>query len=266
MFFATEKILMKTIDLKKIEHNVKIGDNSKELDPTLFQDSLFLVDGDPIGFYLAKLPDKLEKLVNISNFELNSDRVPKSEMKRSSGMFGNEDKDVSQYSCIIGSIPPKPHMRRSYATKSSVHAVQSARNFVKSMIMAGEEALKIVEDVTPEVYKTHRDSVEKQVPEKWRFAKLFTSSISNCNIACGVHQDNLNVRGAVNVIITKRRNAKGGNLFVPDYGTTFNSADNSMLVYPAWRNMHGVTPIVLTHPGGYRNSLVWYALNAFKNY
>ena len=72
MFFATEKILMKTIDLKKIEHNVKIGDNSKELEPTLFQDSLFLVDGDPIGFYLAKLPDKLEKLVNISNFELTS--------------------------------------------------------------------------------------------------------------------------------------------------------------------------------------------------
>tara|TARA_R110002126_G_scaffold243449_3_gene386572 strand:- start:284 stop:757 length:474 start_codon:yes stop_codon:yes gene_type:complete len=157
-------------------------------------------------------------------------------------------------------------MRRSYASKSSVHAVQSARTFVKSMVMAGEEALKIVEAVTPSVYKIHRDSVEKQVPEKWRFAKLFTSSISNCNIACGVHQDNLNVRGAINVIITKRRNSKGGNLFVPDYGTTFNSADNSMLVYPAWRNMHGVTPIVTTHPGGYRNSLIWYALNAFENH
>jgi hypothetical protein len=30
--------------------------------------------------------------------------------------------------------------------------------------------------------------------------------------------------------------------------------------------MHGVTPIFPTHPGGYRNSLIWYALNAFKNY
>ena len=236
---------MRTINLRKTDHNVKIGDNSIESEPTLFEDSLFLSEGEPIGFYLARLPDKLENLVNISNLELNSNRVPKSEMKRSSGLFGNSDKDVLQYSCIIGSIPPKPHMRRSYASRSSVHAVEA---------------------VTPAVYKIHRDSVEKQVPEKWRFAKLFTSSISNCNIACGVHQDNLNVRGAINVIITKRRNSKGGNLFVPDYGTTFNSADNSMLVYPAWRNMHGVTPIVTTHPGGYRNSLIWYALNAFENH
>jgi hypothetical protein len=266
MFFVMKRILMRTIDLKQVAHDVKVGDQPTELPPTLFEDSLFLSEGEPIGFYLSKLPDKLENLVNISNLELNSNRVPKSEMKRSSGLFGNADKDVLQYSCIIGSIPPTPHMRRSYATKSSVHAVQSARTFVKSMIMAGEEALKIVEAVTPAVYRIHRDSVEKQVPEKWRFAKLFTSSISNCNIACGVHQDNLNVRGAINVIITKRRNSKGGNLFVPDYGTTFNSADNSMLVYPAWRNMHGVTPIFPTHPGGYRNSLIWYALNAFKNY
>jgi hypothetical protein len=42
------------------------------------------------------------------------------------------------------------------------------------------------------------------------------------------------------------------------------SSDNSMLVYPAWRNVHGVTPIVPTHEGGYRNSLVFYPLKAFK--
>lgn len=44
------------------------------------------------------------------------------------------------------------------------------------------------------------------------------------------------------------------------------SADNSMLVYPAWRNVHGVTPIVPTREGGYRNSLVFYSLKAFNKY
>jgi len=72
------------------------------------------------------------------------------------------------------------------------------------------------------------------------------------------------VKGALNVIITKRKNSTGGNLYIPDYETTLNSADNSMLVYPAWRNMHGVTPIIPTHKGGYRNSLVWYALDSFS--
>jgi len=38
-----------------------------------------------------------------------------------------------------------------------------------------------------------------------------------------------------------------------------------MLVYPAWRNVHGVTPITATHDGGYRNSLVFYPLKAFLN-
>jgi hypothetical protein len=253
---------MKTIELTKIPHSVKIGDQPKELPPTLFEDGLFVVDGQPIGFYLAKLPERLEKLVNVADAELNSSRVPKSEMRRSSGLHGDGG-EVRQYSCIIGSVPPKPHMRRAYATKSSVHAVESARTFVKAMSMAGREALGLIQSVAPDVYRVHREAVERRVPEEWRFAGLFTSSISNFNIAAAIHQDNLNVKGAVNVIITKRRNSTGGNLYVPDYGVTFNSSDNSMLVYPAWRNMHGVTPIIPTHPGGYRNSLVWYALDAF---
>lgn len=253
---------MKTIELKKVQHNVKIGDKPKELPPSLFDDSIFVADNQPVGFYLAKLPDKLAQLVNIADHELNSKRVPKSEMRRSSGLH-NEEGEVRQYSCIIGSIPPKPHMRRPYATKSSVHSKASARTFVKAMTLAGREALGLINDVCPEIYKVHKKAVEARVPEEWRFADLFTSSISNYNIAAPIHQDNLNVKGALNVIITKRRNSTGGNLYVPDYATTFNSADNSLLVYPAWRNMHGVTPIVPTHPGGYRNSLVWYALDAF---
>lgn len=254
---------MKTVELKQVQHNVKIGDQPVEMEPTLFEDSLFVVEGKPVGFYIAKLPDRLRNLVEIADAELNSKRVPKSEMRRSSG-FNGKGGDVRQYSCIIGSIPPKPHMMRPFANKSSVHAVESARTFVKAMIMAGKESLELIKQISPEIYDVHKSAVESRVPEEWRFADLFTSSISNYNIPAAVHRDNLNVKGAVNVIITKRRNSTGGNLYVPDYGVTMNSCDNSMLVYPAWRNMHGVTPIVPTKPGGYRNSLVWYALNAFR--
>ena len=85
------------------------------------------------------------------------------------------------------------------------------------------------------------------------------------NIAAAVHQDHANVKGAVNIIITKRRNSTGGNLHVPEFGATFDQVDGSMLVYPAYRNRHGVTPIVPTHQGGYRNSHVWYALDSFAS-
>ena len=255
---------MKTIHLKQIHHDYKTGDKPSEIAPSLSDDAIFVVDGKPVGFYISKVPERLKKLVDVADAELNSVRVPKSEMRRSSGRNG-QDSEVLQYSCIIGSIPPKPHMRRPYASVSSVHAQKSAQTFIKAMMMAGVEGLRIIKEVCPEVYEVHKAAVEVSVPEKWRFAELFTSSISNYNIAAPIHRDNLNVKGAVNIIITKRKNSTGGNLFVPDYDVTMNSANDSMLVYPAWRNSHGVTPIVPTHDGGYRNSLVWYALDAFKN-
>ena len=256
---------MNRIQLQQVEHSFKVGDIPPEKNPTLFEDSLFFDGEEPVGFYLSKLPDRLEQLVNIADAELNSDRVPKSNMRRSSGLHSKEA-EVDQYSCIIGSIPPKPNMRRPYASKSSVHLKESARDFVKAMTLAGIEALNLLKKISPELFDIHKKSVEERVPEKWRFADLFTSSISNYNISAPIHQDRLNVKGAVNLIITKRRNSTGGNLFIPDYDLTVNSLNNSLLVYPAWRNMHGVTPIVPTHTGGYRNSLIWYALDRFGNF
>ena len=93
---------------------------------------------------------------------------------------------------------------------------------------------------------------------------MFTSSISNYNISAPFHRDTGNIKNTVNIILTKRNNANGGCLNVPDYNATFEQADNSMLVYPAWRNVHGVTPIKPIAENGYRNSLIFYPLKAFK--
>lgn len=259
---------MKKIELKKIEHNVSIGEVCGEIPPNITEDCIFLVDGEPIGFYIrdiSKNYPKAAQLATIADKELRSKNVPKSLMKRSSGFGdGNSEKEVLQYSTIIGSVPPKPHMRRPYPTISSVHNVKTARTFVKAMLMLCSESENIIKEITPNIYKTQKEVIEKNVPKKWRFGKLFTSSISNFNIPAPFHRDAGNLEGCVNVIIAKRKNSTGGNTTVPDYGATVFSDDNSMLVYPAWRNVHGVTPIVPTHDGGYRNSLVFYPLKAFK--
>jgi len=173
---------------------------------------------------------------------------------------------VLQYSTIIGSVPPKPHMRRVYPTVSSVHNVPTARTFIKAMLLSCKECEKLIKEIAPTIYEKQIKLIEENVPEKWRFSKMFTSSISNYNISAPFHRDNGNIKGCVNVIITKRFASEGGNLNVPDYGATMDSSDNSMLVYPAWKNVHGVTPIVALKEGGYRNSLVFYPLKAFKNH
>lgn len=257
---------MKRIDLKQVEHNVQIGDVCGHIEPNVTEDSIFYYDDEPIGFYIkdiSKYSEKASKLASLANQELRSNNVPKSVMKRSSG-FANPENEVLQYSTILGSVPPKPHMRRPYATISSVHNVKSAQTFIKAMLMLCKESEELIKLITPNIYENQEKLIQENVPEKWRFGRLFTSSISNYNIPAAFHRDNGNIQGCVNVIIAKKSNATGGNTTVPDYSATMDSCDNSMLVYPAWRNVHGVTPIVPTHEGGYRNSLVFYPLKAFK--
>jgi hypothetical protein len=256
---------MKTVELIQVPHNIKIGDVCGDIEPTITEDTLFVSDGKPVGFYIKELTGKISNLAHVANAELLSDRVPKSMMRRSSGLRDAES-EVEQYSTIIGACPPKPHMKRPYPMISSVHQVKSAQTFIKAMLMLCKESETLIQQIAPEIYEQQKAIIEKNVPPKFRFGELFTSSISNFNIPAPFHRDAGNLEGCVNVIIAKKENARGGNTTVPDYNATVDSRDNSMLVYPAWRNVHGVTPIRPTKQGGYRNSLVFYPLKAFNKY
>lgn len=265
---------MKTLELVQLAHNVKVGDVCGDIEPTVTEDTLFTVDGVAVGFYIKELTGRIKQLADVANAELLSDRVPKTEMSR--GPQGNKaaklerekagNQLVTQFSTILGGVAPKPHMKRDYPTMSSVHQVKSAQTFIKAMMLLCKESENLIKQISPEMYDAQKRIITEKVPPQYRFGELFTSSISNFNIAAPYHRDAANLEGCVNVIIAKKVNARGGNTTVPDYGATVDSRDNSMLVYPAWRNVHGVTPIRPTAEGGYRNSLVFYPLKAFNNY
>lgn len=260
---------MKRIDLIKVEHNRKIGDVCEYKEPNVTEDSIFYVDGEPIGFYMKQMPEKMRKLADLANMELLSKNVPKAEMQRPK-MLGFDkngkgiiDRSVKQFSSILGSVPPKPHMRRPYPTLSSVHSNKTAQTFIKAMLLLVKESEQLIKEILPKQYEQQIE-LFNDVPDKWKFGNLFTSSISNFNISAPFHRDTGNIVGAVNVIICKKFNSKGGDLHIPDYNATIGQQDNSILVYPAWKNVHGVTPIIPTFENGYRNSLVFYPLKAFK--
>lgn len=264
---------MKRIDLIKVDHDRKMGGVCEYIEPNITEDCIFFGDGEPIGFYLTKMPEKMCKLADLANAELRSKNVPKTVMSRATVSNKEQyekmksDKNgkqrVDQYSTILGGIPPKAQFKRPYPNLSSVHAVKSAQTFIKAMLLLAKESEDLIKELLPAQYERQKE-LFKDVPEKWRFSNLFTSSISNFNISAPFHRDAGNIVGAVNVIICKKQNSKGGDLHIPDYNATIGQRDNSILVYPAWRNVHGVTPIIPTHEGGYRNSLVFYPLKAFK--
>ena len=267
---------MKTIKLHKQEHDVKTGKDCPYFEPNIKEDCFLEVDREIVGFYIkdvSKYSKKLSQLISISNKEFRSDNVPKSLLERSDvfakvykeGLTRKEAKKEGtiQMSSILGSIAPKAHMRRPYPTISAVHREKKANTFIKAMWASCVESEKIIKELTPEIYERQLE-LFSDIDKQWRFGNMFTSSISNFNIAAAYHRDTGNIVGAVNVILTKRNNSKGGCLNVPDYNVTFEQADNSMLVYPAWKNIHGVTPIEKTSEDGYRNSLIFYPLKAFK--
>lgn len=260
--------------MQKKEHDRKIGSRCEYIEPNI-KESCFLYDGDElVGVYISdvkKIYPKLAKVMAVANAEFLSDNVPKTLLERAdvmakvkAGMSRAEAKKAGtvQYSTIIGSIPPKPLMKRAYPNRSSVHAVKSAQTFIKAMLIAAKEMSVVMGQLLPEHLKSQLEAVSG-VDDKWMFGELFTSSISNFNIAAPFHRDTANIKHTLNAIYTHRHNSDGGSLYVPDYDACFEMPTDSLLLYPAWRNVHAVTPIIPTHDGGYRNSLVFYALSGF---
>tara|TARA_B100000900_G_scaffold416189_1_gene449849 strand:+ start:13933 stop:14679 length:747 start_codon:yes stop_codon:yes gene_type:complete len=248
---------MKIHNLQRFEHTRKVGQACPSIEPNVFEDTLFMLDGEPVGFFIKQLPEKMSRVANFADAELRSDRVPKSTMNRTSS-------GVKQYSTIIGATPIKRHLGRHYANISSVHRTSSAREFIRSMKLLAHLSEQMIKELMPNQYAQQVQSIGECIEERLRFSKMFTSSISNYNISAPFHQDNGNLKNTVNVIVNKKYQVTGGNLHVPDFDLTFDGSDNSMIVYPAWKSVHGVTPIEQKNKRGYRNSLVFYPYDLRK--
>jgi len=260
---------MERIDLQNIKHSIKLGSDCPHIKPNVTRDTIFYLDGEPLGFYIKNIKGMVKKFAAICNAEFKSDRVPKQNMLRTNGepalMHDKGILEVQQYCTILGGMIPKPHMSRPYPSMNSTHQHKGAETFIKAMLLTCRESEGILKKHLPTIYKKQTELM-KNVPEKWRFGKLFTSSISNYNISAKYHTDGSNIKGAVNIIITKRFDSKGGCLSIPDYDLAIECADNSMIVYPAYKNMHGVTPIEAGSSKGYRNTFIFFALQGFQNY
>lgn len=91
---------MNTVNLVKIPHDKKVGMECEDIPANIFEDTLFVLDGKPVGFYLRQMPKDMLEIAEFCNKELGSDRVPKTMMSRMSGMV-NPESSVQQYSTIL---------------------------------------------------------------------------------------------------------------------------------------------------------------------
>lgn len=227
-------------------------------------DAYLYENGALVGFTLESFEPRLTSLIAVADREFRSSRVPKLDMHRVTPVLAEDGtktwERTAQYSAICGTLPPKPHLRRRFLTRSSLHRAASAKPFAKAMLASSKYLLSLLRQYAPSLHELHMDKMAASVPEEWRFGDGYTSTISNFNISAPIHQDNANVKGTCNAIVCKRNRATGGNLFLPEYGVQFDQPDGSLLFYPAWRNKHGVTEIEPLTPSGFRNSHIWYSI------
>ena len=198
---------MKTLKLQKQEHDKKIGSRCEFVPPTVTESCLLEFEGKIIGFYLNDLPDKLKQYISIANKEFLSKNVPKSLLERSDvytmqkkyGISRAEAKarNTVQMSTILGGVLAKPHLRRPYNSVSAVHTNKKAKTFIKAMLLSCLESEKLIKQYMPEQYESQKKLIEETTLPKYRFGNLFTSSISNFNIAAPFHQDRGNLKETV---------------------------------------------------------------------
>ena len=92
---------LNSLTLNPIKRTLSIGDEVGNIEPNISDDCILVdPDGSHVGLFIKKLPADLQNLVNIADTEILTKRVPKSEMRRSSGLH-NEEGEVKQYSTSL---------------------------------------------------------------------------------------------------------------------------------------------------------------------
>lgn len=95
---------MNTVNLIKLPHDKKVGMTCEDLPANIFEDTLFVLDGKPVGFYLRQMPQDMLDIAEFCNKELMSGNVKKTLMNRSTAIasfYDSEKLGVSQYSVIL---------------------------------------------------------------------------------------------------------------------------------------------------------------------
>ena len=67
---------MKQVNLTQQKHETKIGKQCPYIEANITEDSIFYLDGEPVGFYMTQMTDKMCKLADIANKEFQSKNVP----------------------------------------------------------------------------------------------------------------------------------------------------------------------------------------------
>jgi len=235
------------------EAGALVGTQAPALEPTFRGDVLFVDEetGAPVLANLA-MPERAAFRRNILQVKMGG---PMAGQARSSG--------VSNTSRTFGNRPRKPMMRQEACM---VARLADEQPDVHAHLVAYSETMgRALGEAFPEIELADRETIQQVLPE-WRLSdeSLWTSGVINSESALPYHRDgnNFEAWSAMPVI---RRNVRGGHLHIPEYDMVVPCQDGYAVMFYGKGLVHGVTPMKVTAKGGYRISVVYYALRGLKD-
>jgi hypothetical protein len=170
---------------------------------------------------------------------------------------------VRNRSRTFGYSPRRPVYRREgcQATTLALESPEAHR------VICGysDRLAELLAEIDPRLRERGAETVAVVQPD-WRLgeSKLWTSGVINQSAVLPWHRDAFNFP-AWSAMPVLRRHIQGGHLRIPEYGATIACRDGWGVFFAGYDLIHGVTPMRLTRPDGYRYSIVFYALKGMKN-
>lgn len=162
-------------------------------------------------------------------------------------------------SAVIG-FQPRLALRRDFCGPTATATNQPvAHNQIASLL---KEISASYKSANPQLYEKHIRMVREKVLPQYAIEKsAFTSGIVNKNNQLLYHFDTGNFKDVWSCMAVFRLGTTGGYLAIPELNIGIECANKSLFMFDGQGILHGVTPIIKTHMGGYRYSIVFYSLS-----
>lgn len=163
----------------------------------------------------------------------------------------------------FGYQPPVPMRRRYGCSRSQFNSeYPEAMDQIAQFCRVAEHVFRTN---AHEVHDTTCGKVRDNIPPAWLIAGTpWSSGIVNKTVSLPYHKDQSNITTSWSAMLVCRRQVEGGLLHLADYDTYFAVPHGSITIFDGQSVVHGVTPMRIVHPGGFRYSLVTYAKTGMR--
>ena len=164
----------------------------------------------------------------------------------------------------FGYQPPVPMRRRYGCSRSQFNTAHpEAMSVLSEFCRVAEHVFRTyASDVHDITTRRVRDTIQPA----WLIAGTpWSSGIINQTCALPYHTDKGNIPRSWSAMLGARRLVQGGMLHLADYDTYLAVDHGSISIFDGQSVTHGVTPLTLARPGGWRYTCVVYAKSGMKH-